>query len=29
MFAYTQRDSNRRTPIFDSLVIQLGHITWA
>lgn len=27
MFAYTQRDSNRRTPIFDSLVIQLGHIT--
>ena len=27
MFAYTQRDNNRRTPIFDSLVIQLGHIT--
>ena len=27
MFAYVERDNNRRTPIFDSLVIQLGHIT--
>lgn len=27
MFAYVERDTNRRTPIFDSLVIQLGHIT--
>jgi hypothetical protein len=27
MFAYTPRENNRRTPIFDSLVIQLGHIT--
>lgn len=27
MFAYTPRKNNRRTPIFDSLVIQLGHIT--
>lgn len=26
MFAYVQRDNDRRTPIFDSLVIQLGHI---
>ena len=26
MFAYVQRDDDRRTPIFDSLVIQLGHI---
>ena len=26
MFAYTQRSDDRRTPIFDSLVIQLGHI---
>lgn len=27
MFAYVQRDTDRRTPIFDSLVIQLGHVT--
>ena len=27
MFAYVQRTDDRRTPIFDSLVIQLGHIT--
>jgi len=26
MFAYTRRADDRRTPIFDSLVIQLGHI---
>ena len=26
MFAYVQRSDDRRTPIFDSLVIQLGHI---
>lgn len=26
MFAYVERDDDRRTPIFDSLVIQLGHI---
>ena len=26
MFAYVNRTDNRRTPIFDSLVIQLGHI---
>jgi len=26
MFAYVQRADDRRTPIFDSLVIQLGHI---
>ncbi len=27
MFAYVERADDRRTPIFDSLVIQLGHIT--
>ena len=26
MFAYVQRADDRRTPIFDSLVIQLGHV---
>ena len=26
MFAYVERADDRRTPIFDSLVIQLGHI---
>lgn len=27
MFAYVERETDRRTPIFDSLVIQLGHIS--
>lgn len=27
MFAYVERADDRRTPIFDSLVIQLGHVT--
>ncbi len=27
MFAYVERKDDRRTPIFDSLVIQLGHVT--
>lgn len=26
MFAYVEREDNRRTPIFDSLSIQLGHV---